>query len=230
VTRIWRPLLVLPLAGCSDVTSVGGGVVALELRLPNPPVVEQNDTLQLHARALNAKGDSVAATIVWRTPDSTLAVEDSGRVSTDLTTGSGRVQAMTDGLVSDLVSFQIRPRSDTLALTGALFITVPATDSASAALDATVQSLSPDTVGISGTTVLYEVVETADAQDRLHFAGGGLTLRATTSSTGAPVVPVTLRKAPGTTPPAMVTVRASATRPSGQAVPGSGQVFTLNFQ
>jgi len=230
VKRFHRTLLILPLLGCSDITAMAGGVVALELRLPNPAVVEQNDTLQLRARALNAKGDSVPANIVWRTPDTTLVLDSTGLVSTTLTSGSGRVQAKAASLVSELTTLQIRRRSDTLALTGPAVVTIAGADTASAALQAAVLSLAPDTAGISGTTLLYEVVETAAAQGKLRFAGGGLALRATTSASGEPAVPVTLRKVPGTTPPAAVTVRCSATRPSGRAVAGSGQVFTLNFQ
>jgi hypothetical protein len=222
--------LVLPLLACSDLSGTGGGVVALELRLPSPAVVEQHDTLVLSARALNANGDPVTAQIFWRSPDSILVVDSTGLVTTDSSSGSGRIQARTGSLLSDLVLLEIHRRSDTLALQGPTTITVPAADSASAALVAAVQSLTPDTAGISNTRLLYEVVETADATGKLRFQGGGLSLRAATGLTGQPLVPVTLRKVPGTTPPATVTVRVTANRPSGLAVPGSGQVFTISFQ
>ena len=224
-----RAALLLVLLGCSNLTG-DNGVVALELRLPSPAIVERNDTLLLRARALNLSGDSVAAAIVWRTPDTTLVLDSTGRVTSTLTSGTGRVQAITGSLRSDLVTLTIRRRSDTLSLTGATADTVPATDSASAALLAAVRSLAPDTVGILNTTILYEVVDSATVQGKLHFAGGALAIRATTGVDGAPAVPVTLRKAPGTTPPGQAQVRVSARRPSGVAVPGSGQVFTVVFQ
>jgi len=226
-----RPiLLAAALLGCSDLSGTGGGVVALELRLQTPPVVEQFDTLVLVARALDADGREVAATIVWSSPDSILIVDSAGSVTTDSSSGSGRVQARTGSLLSDLTLLEIHRRSDTVALTAPTTITVPASDSASAALVAALQSLAPDTVGISNGRLLYEVVETAAATGKLRFQGGGLSLRAATGLTGQPVSPVTLRKVSGTTPPPTVTVRVSATRPSGIAVPGSGQLFTVDFQ
>ncbi|HXI20618.1 MAG TPA: hypothetical protein VNH46_06010, partial [Gemmatimonadales bacterium] len=114
--RRWWPVL-LPLVGCSSLTG-DQGIVALELRVPSPAVVEHLDTLALRARALNVSGDSVAATIFWRTPDSTLVLDSTGFVTTDSTSGSGRVQARVGSLVSDLVTLTILPRADTLQLTG----------------------------------------------------------------------------------------------------------------
>ncbi len=222
--------LAVPLLACSDLNSTSGGVVALELRLPNPAVVEQHDTLVLVARALNTAGDPVPAEIFWRSPDSALIVDSTGLVTTDSSSGSGRIQARTGSLLSDLVPLEIHRRSDTLAIQGPTAITVPAADSASAALVAAVLSLTPDTAGISNTRILYEVVDTAIAQGTFHFQGGGLSLRAATGLTGQPLVPVTLRKATATAAAAIVRVQVSATRPSTLAVPGSRQIFTISFQ
>jgi hypothetical protein len=229
VTRTRWPLLALALWGCSDLQGLKGGVVAIELRLPNPAVVEPGDTLALRARALNEKGDSVAATFVWLTPDNTLTLDPAGLVTTSLTTGTGRVQASVGSLRSDLVTLAIRRASDTLALAGPDTLTVAPGDSASGALEAAVLSLTPDTVGISGTSILYEVVDAAAAQDNQWFAGKVLALRATTSIPGTPATPVTLRRGDPTRPDT-VDVRVSAARPSGKPVPGSGQLFTVIFQ
>ena len=219
------------LAGCSDISG-SRGVVALELRLPSPPAVEQFDTLTLRARAIDPDGDSVAAEIFWRTPDTTLIIADStGRLTTALTSGTGRVQARVGNLYSELSNpaFTIRPRSDTLRLSVPDTLTVPAADTASAPLGAVLESNDP-AGGISGASILYEVVDTIAAQGSVRFQGGNLVLRATTSTGGAPSPAVTLRRVPGATPPATVQVRVSATRPSGTPVPGSGQLFTLTFQ
>ena len=89
-----RPLFLLPLLlGCGNLGEGEDGVVALEVLLPNPAVVEPGDTVQLRARARNADGDSVAAPIVWLSPDSTISVDSSGRLTTDTTGGTGRVQS-----------------------------------------------------------------------------------------------------------------------------------------
>lgn len=218
------------LAGCSNLSGPKGEPVSLELEIPVPPVVEQNDTVQLRARALDLNGDSVAATIVWRAADSTLIMVDStGLVTTTLASGTGRVQAMTGKLFSSLTQLTIRPRSDTLTLTSALTDTVPATDTASGFLGSSVLSFNP-AGGILDSRVLYEVVDTVAALGTVRFAGGGLSQRIATLATGAVPTTVTLRKVPGTTPPATVQVRVSASRPSGTPVPGSGQVYTILFQ
>jgi hypothetical protein len=205
--------------------------VALELRLPSPPAVEQNDTLTLHARALNANGDSVATTVYWRTLDDTLltVVDSAGLVTTSRTSGQPRVQAYAGSLRSELVILTIRPRSDTLALTVSPTITVPAGDTLSDTLGAAVLSNNP-AGGVTGTSIVYAVVDSVAARGKVRFANGLLTLRATTGANGAPVTAVTLRTVAGVTPPATVQVRVSATRPSGQDVPGSGQLFTILFQ
>jgi hypothetical protein len=231
MSRPWSLLGALVFLGCSDLTAGKGGIVALELRLPSPAAVEQNDTLTLHARALNADGDSVATTVYWRTQDDTLltVVDSVGIVTTSLTSGSPRVQAYVGSLRSEIVILTIRPRSDTLALTVDPTITVPAADSLTDTLGAAVLSNNP-VGGVSGTSILYQVVDSVAAQGKVRFANGLLALRATTSATGAPVTAVTLRKITGVTPPATVQVQISATRPSGQIVPGSGQTFTINFQ
>jgi hypothetical protein len=221
----------IALSACSNLPSGEGGVVALELRLPSPPVVEQNDTLRLRARALNADGDSVAADVFWRTLDDTvLTVVDSiGLVTTSRTSGTARVQARVGSLRSDLVSLSLRPRSDTLLLSVADTITIPAADSLSSALGARVESLDP-VGGVAGTSILYEVVDTVAARGTVRFGNGLLAFRATTGSDGGPTTAVTLRKVAAQAPPPVVEVRVSASRPSGTPVPGSGQVFTLLFQ
>lgn len=226
----WSVLLLVPLLGCSDISGTKGGVVALELRLPTPPAVEQFDTLTLVARALDADGHEVAAEVFWSTPDSNLIVDSTGTVTTDTTGGTGLIQARVGTLLSDLTQLTIRPRSDTLGLAAPTTVTVAPGDSASVGLVAVVQSLSPDTVGVENTRILYEVVDSAAANGLVRFQGGGLSIRVATGLTGAPATPVTLRRVPGQTQPASVAVRVSATRPSGFVVPGSGQTFTVNFQ
>lgn len=225
------PLCLLALAlGCGNLGEGENGVVALELRLPSPQVVESGDTAQLQARALNSEGDSVEATIVWLSPDTTISIDSSGRLTTDTTAGTGRVQAQIGTLRSNLETFTIRLRSDQVVAIAPLAVTVAPGDSASSVLVARVLSLTPDSLGISGTSILYEVVDSVTFREAVHFAGDGLSLRATTGADGSPATGVTLRRNPGATFPVTVAVRISATRPSGAVVPGSGQTFSVTLE
>ncbi len=235
MTRPFRCLpLALLLAACSKLTGPKGQPVALELQLPVPAAVEQFDTLHLRALAVDAAGDSVAAAISWRVADTTLLLVDSttGLVTTVLTAGTGRVQAVTGSLRSSLNSGQltIRPRSDTLVMAPPDTLVVAATDTASAALIASVLTLNP-AGGVGGTTILYEL-DSTDAQrvaGAAHFAGGLSAVRVATGGTGGPLSAVTLRRT-STTWKDTVHVRVSATRPSGRTVPGSDSLVTILFQ
>ncbi len=226
MTRL-APALGVLLLGCSSLGE-GDAIVALEVSTPQPAVVEQFDTIRLRARALNLQGDSVAAMITWAAADTTVEVSGADSLTSPYTSGTGRVQARAGSLRSELVSFTVRRRSDSLALTGAVVDTVLATDSASAPLIAVVLSLTPDTAGIGGTRIHYAIE--ASAIGLVRFAGDASELFAVTGSTGVPSVPVTLRRVPGTSQPASVVVTVDAVRPSGRTVPGSGQDFTIVFE
>jgi hypothetical protein len=195
--------------------------------------VEPDDTLTLIGYALDINGDTLDTPVYWRTLDDTLLtiVDSTGLVTTDRTSGSPRVQARVESLVSEIVTLTIRPPSDTLRLTVADTITVPAGDSVSDTLGAAVESTNPPG-GVPGTSILYKVVDadTAAALGNVRFANGLLTFRAPTSSTGAPVTAVVLYKMTDPIPPMTVHVSVEATRPSLTPVPGSGQQFTILFQ
>lgn len=227
--RAW--LAALAVLGCSDLADSSGVVVALELQLPVPPAVEPNDTLALIGYALDINGDTLDTPVYWRTLDDTLLtiVDSIGLVTTSRTSGSPRVQARVGSLVSQLVTLTIRPGSDTLRLTVPDTIPVPAGDSVSDTLGAAVESRNP-AGGVSGTSILYEVVDTAAAQGKVRFVNGLTTYRATTGPTGAPATPVVLYKITDPIPPMTVQVTVSATRPSKTPVPGSPQQFTILFQ
>jgi len=225
-------LAIILVLACSNIMGGNGGAVALEFRLPSPLAVEEFDTLALHAFALDDKGDSLPTPVYWRTlDDSILTVVDStGLFTTSATSGAPRVQAYIGALRSDIFTLTIRPRSDTLALTVPDTLTVLAGDTITDTLGAAVLSNNP-AGGVSGTSILYQVVDTASAQGLVRFTAiNGLFLRATTGLNGAPSPAVFLQKVHGATAPPAVQVQVSATRPSGRTVPGSGQTFTIIFQ
>ncbi len=223
----WNPLMGALLVGCSSLGE-GDTVVALEVRTPQPAALEQHDTIPLRARALNLQGDSVAAAITWVAADTLVEVTGGDSLTTAYNSGTGRAQARSGSLRSELVVFTVRRRSDTLVINGSTADTVLEGDSASAPLLAAVLSLTPDTAGVSGTRIHY-AIEPA-ARGTVRFDGDVSDLFAPTGGTGGPVTPVTLRRVPGATQPASVIVTVDAIRPSGRPVPGPGQSFTIVFE
>ncbi|HET7042161.1 MAG TPA: hypothetical protein VFI13_09070, partial [Gemmatimonadales bacterium] len=116
MTRPALLLLAACVAGCSSLGDPGVPV-AIEVLTPAAAIVELGDTLTLHARVLDQAGDSIAATIRWRTPDTTVAVDSVTGRFTGVFTGLGRVQAVSGSLVGPLTTFTVRPRVDTLIVT-----------------------------------------------------------------------------------------------------------------
>lgn len=223
------PLILL--AGCSKLSD-SSGVVAIELRLAAGAAVERGDTIQLDAVALDADGDSLAATILWRTPDSTLTmVDSSGLLTTDSTTGSGRVQAQVGGLFSDFALINVHPPSDTLVVIEPDTLIVGSDDTASAAMIAQVQSFDP-VGGVINTAISYVVEDSSNVaiKGKVRLTGDGLSFRAVTGFDGGPTIPVILRRVAGTAQPASVRVTILAFRPSQTPVPGSSQSFVVLFQ
>ena len=127
--------LALVLAGCSDITGGENGVVALEVVRPEPATLEVGETLQMTARALDASGEEVAATIEWRTVDTTLAVDAAGLV-TGLFAGAGRVQALEGSLVSQPITLTVLAGVDSLHVAPDTLL-VPAATAVSGPLVAT---------------------------------------------------------------------------------------------
>jgi hypothetical protein len=98
------------LAGCGNLPVTGDGVVALELTLPTSLTLEEGQSRQLTARALDASGDEVTAEIRWQTPDETVVVDElTGVVTGAASSGTGRVQATLGTLRSDLITFTLLP-------------------------------------------------------------------------------------------------------------------------
>lgn len=221
----------LVLCACCSSLGESGTVVAIEVHSPLPAAVEQNDTLTLSARALDQQGDSVGATILWETPDTTLVIVNGNQLTSDTFAGSGRVQARVGSLRSELVTYTIRRRSDSLVVVGPALDTVDtgAGETESAALQARLDSYGTDTVGVAEAYIRFRVIDadTALASGTVAFPSGALDARIKTTSTGASII---LQLVGGATPPDSIRLEALAERPSGAVVPGSGQRFTVVFE
>ena len=117
MTRACRTLALLVVAACGSLPDAGDGVVALQLLPPDPLSVTIGHPVTLRARAVDIHGDSVAATIFWRTPDTTFVTLDSVRgVLTGRAVGTARVQARVGTLVSDILTFTVQ--ADTTGTAG----------------------------------------------------------------------------------------------------------------
>lgn len=109
MSRAGGVLLAALLAGCGHLPTTDDGVAYLEIIPPSTTTIPVGGTLQMTARALDQAGDPVETTIEWRTPDTTIEVDQDGLV-TGLAVGTGRVQAAipgSDRLVSNFIDLTV---------------------------------------------------------------------------------------------------------------------------
>jgi len=110
VKRLRGALLAALLAGCGKLTTTPDGVAYLEIIAPATLTLDVGATLQFAARALDGNGEPVDVQLTWRTPDTTISVDETGLV-TGLSAGSGRVQAAvgdSQRLVSEFLSVTVK--------------------------------------------------------------------------------------------------------------------------
>lgn len=226
--RRWRRLLPLAvLLGCSNLDEGEAGVVALELRLPDPTTVEVGETLQLRAVALNRDGDSVAAPIVWRTPDNTITVGEATGLLTGVAPGTGRVQASSGSLSSELVSFTVLAPADTIVLVSDSIVPAPADPGTAGPLVVRLDSFDP-AGPLQNRPVIFEITRPTAEPFTVTLPGGVVIDTLTTAADGTASVIVTLTAGAPVPDSVFVEVRASRTR--GDVVPGSGQRFIVLYQ
>ena len=80
------------LAGCGNLPTTSDGVAFLEIIPPQSLTLAVGDTVRIIARALDRNGQPLSVAVNWRTPDTTISVDEAGLV-TALAAGPGRVQA-----------------------------------------------------------------------------------------------------------------------------------------
>lgn len=110
MTRFRGALLAALLAGCGHLPTTEDGVAFLEIVPPASLNVEVGGTLRFVARALDRDGQPIDVVVTWRTPDTTISVDETGLV-TGLAVGTGRVQAAvgeSERLVSDFFSVVVK--------------------------------------------------------------------------------------------------------------------------
>ncbi len=228
--RRWARLLpLLAAAACSNLDEGEGGVVALEVQIPEVPTLEVGEQLQLSARALDVDGEPVDAEIVWRASDPALSVDATGLV-TGVAPGSSDVQAVVGSLASDRITFTVLAPADTLIIAGDSVFTIPIGTDPPGTAPMTVRLESRSPVGpVASRPVIYEITQpVAGATPVVQLAGGVQSDTVLTIADGT--ASIALSQVTGQTPPdtAIVEVRANRTR--GSVVPGSGQRFIILFQ
>lgn len=226
----WILLLVLcAAAACSGLDEGEGGVVALEVEIPEALDLEVAEQLQLAARALDVEGNEIDADISWRTSSTAVSVDGTGLV-TALAPGDANVQAVVGSLASAAVPFTVGLRADTLIISGDSVFVLPfeSDPPASATLTARLESFDPaGPVGSRG--VIFEITQPVAGESPVVQLSGGQ--QADTVSTDPDgIATVTLSAVAGAVPPDTAIVQIRANRTRGAPVPGSGQRFIVLFQ
>ena len=191
--------------------------------VPDSGRIEVGDTLRPTARALNGRGDSTAAVIVWSALDTTIQVVDSNAgTSVGRIVGNGRLQARVGNLRSNPVTITILAALDSIRPGGAGrdTIIVSAPDSLSDSL--TVQAFGP-TGSTAGRRIALGVIFPLGAtnftlvpRDTVHTNASGVALFQL-RLTGVPL-------------PDSAVVAATARRADGTLVPGSPATFVVEFR
>ncbi len=215
-------------------------MIALEISAPDS--LEAFDTLRPRARALNGRGDSVAATISWATLDTAiLAVLDTTTGKTIVKrpgSAPGRLQARVGNLRSNPLSIRALAAADTLLAAGATLDTVTLStpdslsDSLIVELADTVTSPAA-TLPLAGRPVVYAIVypSGSDAVTLVTDATVRTLVTVDTVKTNAAgIAAIQARLLPGpTAPPDSAVVTAQARRAVGTTVPGSPVTFVVRF-
>lgn len=243
--RWHRWLVVLPLLSCSDITDSGSAIVQVQVLAPLITTLDVSDTTRIFARALDADGREVPATIDWVALDTTVQVDQTGLVRGDFI-GLARIQAKNGTLASNTVNLTVLPRPDTLVIVGEDTVRVLFGQGGTLALVTRLDSYQQsDTIPANGGRIIYEVVEpvfTDPTQRSVEFTGQVLIDTVTTGLDGTPLVPILLNRVVGVTSPdsAIIVITGLRSRHATQVddstivvtadtVPGSGQRFIVRF-
>jgi hypothetical protein len=209
-------------------------VVAVEVSTPDS--LEQLDTLRPRARALNGRGDSVAATILWATLDTALLAvvnETTGKLVGKRPGADARIQARVGNLRSNLILVDVLAAADTLVATDttADTVTVSAPDSLSDSLPVRVADTTGGVVGLGGRPVVWAI--TAPTGSGAVTLVTNDTARAlvtvdTVATNGSGIAAIRVRLIADPRPDSAI-VEARAQRAVGTTIPGSPVTFVVRF-
>lgn len=205
---------------CKALSPDFDAIIAIDVSLPDSGKVPVGDTILPQGKALNGRGDSVAAAIVWSGLDSTIQVDSLTGATVGVSAGTGRILARVGNLRSSPAVVTVIGVRDSIAAAGPTIDTVhvSAPDSLSDSLFIRADSAGVPLVGF---------------RIALSFAfppgGTGVTLvpgdTVVTDGTGIAVFQVRLI---GVQPDSAV-VNASATSGTGVPAVGSPIKFVVEF-
>jgi len=200
--------------------------VALEVSLPYGGNVELGDTIVPSSRALDGRGDSVAAIIYWKSLDTAhVTVLDSTTGATlAKADGAGAIQARAGNLHSNPIAITVLAAADTV------FATTPLRDSVSVGVDSLSDTLRVEvadtnggvTTALSGRTVAFQITYPADTTAFTLLPGD-------TVLTGLNGIAALRVKLKNRTLPDSIVLSATARRLRGATIPGSPITFTVLF-
>jgi len=188
---------------------------------PDSGRLEIGDTLHPAARALNGRGDSVAAQIFWSSLDTAIVsvVDSTTGVTLAKAVGTGRLQARFGGLHSNPENVAVLVRLDSASAAGDTIIV-----SADSLSDSLAVKAWAGTSGAASRPVVY-------AWTIYPTGATAVTLvpKATAQTNANGIAALQLRLDTGPLPDSVV-VTAAIRRPNGTDVPGSPVRFVVEFQ
>ena len=123
--RWTRLLSLLLVAACSGLEEGEGGVVAVEVEIPEVSTLEVGEQVQVVAHALDVDGQVVEVPLQWQSTTAAVTVDGTGLV-TGVQPGPADVQAFSGSLPSEPVSLRRSlARADTIIIAGDSVFTLP---------------------------------------------------------------------------------------------------------
>jgi len=229
VKRWTRLLSLLLLAACSGLEEGEGGVVAVEVEIPEVSTLEVGEQVQVVAHALDVDGQVVDVPLQWQSTTAAVTVDGTGLV-TGVQPGDADVQAFSGSLPSEPVSFEVLARADTIIIQGDSVFTLPigAEPPPTAILTVRLETFTlPGPVG--GRPVIFEITSPAPGATPVVQLAGGVQIDTLTTADDGTANAV-ISAVNGQVPPDTAIVQVRAERTGGAAVPGSGQRFIVLFQ
>ena len=231
-------------AACTVITGDLGRIIAIEIDGGSARSVEENDTIVLSARAVDAAGDTVPnVTVVWEllTANSGFEIDSLTGMIHALFPGNGRVRGRVEELRSDTISIVVTAAPDSIAANSDTRITM----STEAAVSPRIETVLLDITTEPGTArplgdkmVTFRLIDPApgasDSQGFFLTEGDtlpGLDLHTIAVPTdGAGRASVLARRIPGSLWPDSAVVDAVSVTAIRDTVAGSPVRFVIVFE